>query len=597
MTFLALSPAVAWALLAAVALVILLLHLLRPPPPKLVVPSVLLWARIAPDRKRPNARRLLLLLLALGAGLCLALALTRPEAPAIVARVQHLTLILDNAPSMAARMRDGRTRWEHAVDQARALLRQAGTSSEVMLMDTTGQLRVSGLVDRDSAIAALARVPPAGSGWDNTWMPSMPPAAGAQLHLFTDGVAQTPVPDGAIVHPVFEPADNVAVTAFVARPHTQDPTRYEALVQVLNASPGDQRVRLLVIGGKGFSIAQELDLRAGETVDATFDVSNFEGGVLGAAVVCKTDAFPLDDLAYTVVPPHRPKRVLLVTPGDPHLEDALRNLPGVRITAVPPDGYSRAAGYDAYVFDRFASAEPPTAGVLLLRPPARKWLGNQSSIELTGPRITNWNAAHAVTSGVAWRNVRLARASVDGAGASRSDALVQAGVSRSGALVTAGESRARWVNVGFALEDSNFALQADFPVFLGNALSWVTEPMPVLMRGLGSIEVGLRGGQVRDGSGHPVGASATAQGIVFEARHADVYTVSSPSGKVLVVANLSDPRYALINQTRLSGSDAAGVKSETSAPFWNAELWMLLLLLAAAFLLVEWTVFTRRLGV
>jgi hypothetical protein len=113
------------------------------------------------------------------------------------------------------------------------------------------------------------------------------------------------------------------------------------------------------------------------------------------------------------------------------------------------------------------------------------------------------------------------------------------------------------------LEDSNFALQADFPVFLGNALSWVTEPMPVLTRGLGSIEVGLRGGQVRDGDGRPVAASATAQGIVFEARHADVYTVSSPSGEVLVVANLSDPRFALINQTHLSGSAAAGAKGET----------------------------------
>jgi hypothetical protein len=247
-TFLALSPSAAWALLAGVALVILLLHLLRPPAPKLVVPSVLLWALIAPERKRPNARRLLLLLLALGAGLCLALALTRPEAPTIVPRVQHLALILDNSPSMAARMRDGRTRWEHAVEQARALLRHAGTSSEVMLMDTTGQFRVSGFVDRDSAIAALARVPPAGSGWDNSWMSSMPPASRAQLHVFTDGVAQTPVPDSAIVHAVFEPADNVAVTAFVARPHTQDPTRYEALVQVLNASPGDQRVRLLVTG-------------------------------------------------------------------------------------------------------------------------------------------------------------------------------------------------------------------------------------------------------------------------------------------------------------------------------------------------------------
>ena len=594
MTFLALSPAAAWALLAVVALVILLLHLLRPPPSKLVVSSVLLWARVLRERKRPNVRRLVTLLLALGAGLCMALALTRPEVPGIAARVQHLALILDNSPSMAARMRDGRSRWEHAVEQARALLRQAGAPSEVMLMDTAGRLRMSGFVDRDSALAALARVPPA--GWGNTWMPPMPLAAGAQLHLFTDGVAQIAAPDGAIVHPVFEPADNVAVTAFEALPQTQDPTRYEVLVQVLNASPGDQRIRLLITGGKRFSVAQEIDLRAGETVDATFDVSDFEGGVLGAAVVCRTDAFALDDLAYTIVPPHRPKRVLLVTPGNSSLEEALRNLPGVRLTAVPPDAYPRAAEYDAYVFDRFAPAEPPAAGALLLLPPARKWLGSQSTVVLAGAHVTKWNAAHAVTSGIAWRNVRLARATVDVAPATGSDALVLARGSGSGALVTAGESRVRWIKVGFALEDSNFPLQADFPVFLGNALSWVTEPVPVLVRGLGSIEVALPGGQVRDGSGHPVAASATARGIVFEARNADVYSVSSPSGQAFVVANLADPRYALINRTRLNDGDATGVSGQPSARFWSAELWMLLLLLAGALLLVEWAVFTRRLG-
>jgi hypothetical protein len=154
----------------------------------------------------------------------------------------------------------------------------------------------------------------------------------------------------------------------------------------------------------------------------------------------------------------------------------------------------------------------------------------------------------------------------------------------------------RWIKVGFALEDSNFPLQADFPVFLGNALSWVTEPVPVLVRGLGSIEVALPGGQVRDGSGHPVATSATARGIVFEARNADVFSVSSPSGQAFVVANLSDPRYALINRTRLNDGDAMGVSGQPSARFWSAELWMLLLLLAGALLLVEWAVFTRRLG-
>jgi hypothetical protein len=588
--FLALSPIFAYALLAGVALVIMLLHLLRPPPRQVVVSSLLLWARAIREQKRPDARRLLSLLLALGAGLSLALALTRPEIGALGTIAHRLALVFDNSPSMAARMSDGRSRWEHAIEQARALLEQSSAATEVSLLDTVGRLGVHGFVDRDTALTALAQVPL--PSWGNARTPPMPLVAGAQVHLFTDGVAWVDAPEQAIVHPVFEPADNVAVTAFEARPLAQDPTRYEALVQVLNASPGDHRVRLLITGGEHFSIKQDFDLRAGETVNATFDVSDFEGGVLGAAVVFEQDAYASDDLAYAVVPPHRPKRVLLVTPGNPPLEDALRSLPGMRLVVVRPDGYPRAGEHDAAVFDRFAPVEPPVAGALLLRPPARWWLAGKSTV-LTRPSITSWNEDHAVTGGIAWRKLRLARASLSSAGNITSDALVLASGSASGAVVTAGYSRARWIQVGFALQDSNFPLQPDFPVFLGNALSWVDAPIPVLTRGLGSVEVALPGARVHDGSGNSVAASATAQGVVFEASRPDVYTVSAPSGEILVVANLADSRYAQINRTRLSGGGATAVQRDTSARAWNAELWVLLLLLAGAFLLFEWAVFTR----
>ena len=77
---------------------------------------------------------------------------------------------------------------------------------------------------------------------------------------------------------------------------------------MLNASPRDLRARVLITGGERFSIVQDLDMRAGETINATFDVSDFEGGVLGAAAVWPSDAFALDDLAYAVVPCTGPAR-------------------------------------------------------------------------------------------------------------------------------------------------------------------------------------------------------------------------------------------------------------------------------------------------
>jgi hypothetical protein len=141
-----------------------------------------LWTKVKQTRKRP-ARRLLMLLLALGAGLSVALALTRPEIPAIGAAAQRWMLILDNSASMAARTHDGRTRWQHAIERARALLEQAGAGTEVMLVDTTGRLRPSGFTDRDAASAALDRVPEA--QWGSVGARTPAPGPGASVHRWS----------------------------------------------------------------------------------------------------------------------------------------------------------------------------------------------------------------------------------------------------------------------------------------------------------------------------------------------------------------------------------------------------------------------------
>ena len=146
MTFFALSPLAAYTLLAGVALVIVLLHLLKPRPARRLVPSTVVWANVL-KRYTPQAarwRRWLSLLLALGIGMSLALAFTRPQPNVLGLASQRVVLVLDNSPSMAARTRDGRSRWLHAEEQARRML--AATSAEVMLLDTMGTAPVSGYV-------------------------------------------------------------------------------------------------------------------------------------------------------------------------------------------------------------------------------------------------------------------------------------------------------------------------------------------------------------------------------------------------------------------------------------------------------------------
>jgi hypothetical protein len=577
----------AWLALAGVAVTIWLLHLLKPRAQRHVVTSALLWRRVLGVRPRQPARWRwwLSLALALGIGLSLASALVRPDGFAPGSDGTPLVLVLDNSPSMAARTRDGQTRWQHAVAGARTLLEG---SREAMLLDTMGLARVSGFVARETALAELERLPVASYG-----TPQLPPAALARdsaLHLFTDGVGLAAFPPEASVHSVFEPADNVALTAFEARALLQDPTRYQAFAQVHNASPSAKRVRLLIRGGETFSLTQELDVESGELVDLTFDVSAFAGGVLGAAVAAPDDAFALDDLAYAVVAPHSARRVLLVTPGNPRLADSLRALPGTQLTVVAPARYASAVSkdrgperYDAYVFDRFVPPAAPRAALLFA--PA----GGGA----TNPTVDGWDADHPVTAGIAWSELRVRRAARN---ASPGVDLVWSDAARPQPLIAASDDgTARALRVAFALDDSNFALQAGFPVFLGKALAWLTQDALVLVRAPGQVEVPLRDARVVDGAGKPLPALRSVAGTVFEAPRPDVYTASASAGSVQVAVNVLDLRYAQINRSVL---DAAGEDASQLAAGavrrWLARSWAVLLTLAVVLLLLEWAAFTRR---
>src|SRR5262249_26784289 len=308
---------------------------------------------------------------------------------------------------MTASTRDGKTRWSHAVDQARALIEAAGP--QIMLLDTVGEAPISGFGSRAEAMAALERLRATTHGVPQ--MPALPGDANLALHVLTDGVADIDIPEHAVIHSVFEAADNVAVTALEVRAFPADPLRYEAFVQVYNASPGPKHVRLSLRGGARFALVQELDLAPAELVDAAFDVSRFQGGVLAAAALAADDAYSLDDVAFAIVPVHRTKQVVLVTRGNAALEDCLRSLSDIRVQTLAPAAYRSDLRADAYVFDGFAPPEPPRAGALLFAPPGVSWLP-PASHEVIGASVSDWDRAHPLTDGVRWHDVRIKRAAV-----------------------------------------------------------------------------------------------------------------------------------------------------------------------------------------
>ncbi len=593
MSFSAFPPIVAYGLLVAVALAIWLLYLIRGVRPHAAVPSLLLWQRVLARRRLPAARWRWLrsLLIALAIGLALALAVLRPEWAAVGAQHQRIVLVVDNASSMGARAGAALTRWQRAIADARSVVQAAPAGSEFLVLDTTGRAPRGGFVSAARALEQLEGliVSPEPEGR----VPPLPPAASmTRTYLFTDGVGIGPVPREMVVRSAFDVAANAGITAFEGRPVPGAPTRYEVFLRIETAGTVPLPVTLELTGTGGFRIERQLQVGA-DPVNLVLDVSAYAHGPLRAHVRAPGDALDLDDTAYWMVPPHGVRHVLVVTPGNEPLVDALRSLPDVDVTVHAQGDVAALPSADAYVFDRYAPADPPPAGALLFHPPRAAWIAARWNAA-SAVHVESWDDSHPLTAGVTWPELRLPQAVLAEAGAA--PALVSARGERPaqrGGLVLAGRSRARWVAVGIDLADSNFPLLPGLSIFLGNVLDWLADRPAVIGAGLGRIEVPVTQAQVRAVSGGVIAATAAPQATLFTAARPGMFVAANAREQTIVVANVTDPRTVRINDSRLA-AEQANVTRPAVAPWSLPEPWMALLAVALVLLALEWPAYLRR---
>ena len=147
--------------------------------------------------------------------------------------------------------------------------------------------------------------------------------------------------------------------------------------------------------------------------------------------------------------------------------------------------------------------------------------------------------------------------------------------------------------MGFALDDSNFAMQSAFTVFMGTAIGWFTGGAITLSRGLGYVDVPYTNAKVTGVDGRPVTAVSVPGATIFDAARPGVFTVVSDAGTTRVVANVIDPQVADVNRSRFAGSSVAVAPTLHFARL-RFEPWIVLLALAVALLAFEWMAYTRR---
>ena len=600
-------------LLGATVATVVFLYWLKPPPQRVVVPSTLLWDRLLKEKKRntllDRLRWWLSLMLALIIGLSVASGMGRPELSSPGRDVRNITVVIDNSATMATRTADGFTRWEHAVAHAGRVLGQGSASGQFLILDTSGQAPPGEPGDRRSALEVLGELTV--SLGDEPQFPDLPEGE-SEIFFISDGVLVDDAPPEATLISVFEVAHNVGITAFQVEALPSEPTRFQAFVQVKNASDVGKQTTLRLSGSNEGGIRDTLTLGPGETRGRSIDLGSFERGPVRAVVTADSDAFPADDYAYGFLPIRTETRVLLVTRGNVYLENVLAEEPRLSLAVVNPAQYDPQVSADVYIFDRFAPPEAPGGPTLVFRPPDVEWL-TQTLAVVEAPEVPGWNPAHPVLRFVALEDLRIDRAAriampEEGAAGPTSvvgeTGRVPAAEVVVGSpllpLVLVSERPERIVRVSFALEDSNFPLHPGFPIFLTNTLGWLMDEQVALARAPGQIEVPLAMAAVTDLEGSDVATWPLSNRTVFMADQPGLYTVAPGDRRLRVAVNLASTARTSVNDSGFTSdeitSTASTVLVDTEAGP-NEELWMALLLLALFLVIVEWVTYHRRLTV
>jgi Ca-activated chloride channel family protein len=586
------TPMLAAAVLIATLAAVVALYLLRPPARRLLVSSILVWQRLLRTSRRRDERWRWWLSLALAGAIAalVAAALIWTVIPAGGTGAQRLLIVIDNSPTMGTRTTDGSTRFEQAKAQARALIGAQPAAAQILLSDTMRRIALPAF---ETPAAAIDRLQSLSLGTGSDVRPVGAASSGrATLHVFTDGVLLREFPEQAQIHSVFEPVENVGITRFEIRPLPLQPGRYQAFVEVENAGGSAKEVGIATTDRLGTRPVGRVLLPAQGRLAQAFDISATGSGPIRVALSAPGDGFALDDVVYGFLPQRRALRVILVTESNAYLEKSLSAQPGVRLSVVAPARFTDTGEADVYVFDRYAPSHRPSAPALLIRPGRAGWLPRFGP-EVIEPRVASWEGSHPLLQHLSLRDLHVQSARPVRFDSPELKVLLRS--ARNEALIAVDEHEPRRLLVAFALAESNFALHADFPVFLSNAVSWLTSLSLIANRPLGLVELPLKDAKVLAMDGTEIPVRRAADAIRFEAAAPGVYSALSDLGRTLVTVNLLDSKITQVNRSVLQPS--AGDTSRDSAPAGAFDGWLALILAALALLIIEWCTYQRRLTI
>ena len=429
--------------------------------------------------------------------------------------------------------------------------------------------------------------------------------------------------------PVGRRGDNVGIVAFNVRRYIANKAAYEVYIEIKNFGSEPAHRQIALYNGTTMVDLKPIDLAPGQRQKNIY--SKLPGGIenqLRASLrpvdgAGGSDAFPLDDTAYALLPARKKQKVLMVTEDNLFLEGALLVYENVDPTKLTPKQYEAnpavADAMDVVIFDEYTPAvlPPPPTSLLLFHP-----TGSNSPIairgEISAPRITEVDDGHPVMRWVTMTDVYMDKSSTFAPDPKKGESTIAYFV-RDSIIAAKRDGRRKILAFGFSLPASgresatDLPMRVAFPMLLVNALDWFAGDTSDLLTTYptGSRERvpldGVVGATEAEVTGPDGGVTRTPviEGLAtFYGARVGYYDLAakSPNGatiaQIQLAANLASPAESDIAPS--AELTLGGKKLEPPEAFaisHSQKIWIYLIFAAMALIVMEWITYHRRITV
>ncbi len=612
-------------LLFGLAAPIVMLYILKLRRRREPVSTLLFWEQIFREKQTTSLfqklKHLLSLLLQLLFLALLVLALARPQFAFMTKSARQIILIIDHSASMNAL--DGMlSRLESAKQEALRMVDNLRFIDEMMVVSCHTQPTIhSPFTNHQKSLrGAIESIVPTDVKTD--LQPALAVAHSvaqtkpnpeiivlSDFHQIPDTLlAQREGPDAQLSDATVRllsvnlgEEGNVGITQFRVRKSLVNAFDYQTLLTVVNASAEEKSFNVELYLNDAILDVRPYTLAPGESKSELFTNFTMEGGRL-KAVLDVEDALSTDNVAYAALPKREQIPVLLVTPDNPFLENALAVDEKLDLTVVAPDQYEPGAvEYEVIIFDRY---NPPTLGdgnYMFIYPPKAGAIW-QIGESLESPIITEWERDHPILRHVHLDNVQITEAYQVQVPAT-ANVLVR---SFEDPLLIVEESQNR--RIVFVATDtlkSDLPLRIAFPLIIANTIQW--------FQGKSEIEeYHLQTGEVLK---KQIDEAAAIESVTIVGPTGELWEIPVEKGELLFDETSVVGFYELkigegeevwaVNLTDVAESQihaAEGVEDlleEEEVVLGGAALlhyppWIYLVLLAVLLSAVEWFLYQRR---